>query len=135
VHPVQVLVTIVFAVALISAFVALWQFSKYLQLWKRARLSAVHVSLFDLIGMTLRKVEPSRVIDNLIRASQGGVTLRVRDLESAYLQGVDIDKLTTAALVAKNRGMKLSFKELVATELEGQLAEQLGLSPTSPSDP
>ena len=52
--------------------------------------------------------------------------LRLDGLHSAYLQGVDLEKLTLAMIHAKKQGMETTFEELVAADLEDRLAEKLG---------
>jgi uncharacterized protein YqfA (UPF0365 family) len=59
-------------------------------------------------------------------AKQAGVSISCREMESAYLQGVDLEKVTLAMIHAKREGKELPFRELVEAELEDRLAEKLG---------
>ncbi len=112
----------------LTVLIVCGQFLWYGRLWRREYMSGAQISSWELIGMTFRKVDATLVVNCLVRLAQGRVAVSVAELESAYLQGVDIEKITTAALVAKNRTLEFSFKELVAADLEGQLATALGIS-------
>lgn len=122
----------VFLAAAAIPLLVIWrQWSKWRRLWGEAYLAGVQISMFDLMGMTMRKVDSELLVRCLIRLHQGGADVSLRQLESGYLQGVNIENVTTAALIAQHRNLKLSFQELIATDLEGQLAQALGISPES----
>ena len=93
--------------------------------WMRAFLSGTPVSVFDILGMRLRRADVNAVLKSLIVARQAGVVISCRQLESACLQGVDLEKLTLAMVHAKKQNMEVTFDELVASDLEGRLAEKL----------
>ena len=56
-------------------------------LWISAIAAGVRVSIFTLIGMRLRRVAPSRVINPLIKASKAGLNVTTNQLECHYLAG------------------------------------------------
>jgi len=94
--------------------------------WLRALTSGTPVSLPAIIGMRLRRVPVGTVLRFLIMARHAGLDVSCREMESAYLQGADLEKLTLAMIKAKREGMDLSFQDLVEADLEDRLAEKLG---------
>ena len=50
-------------------------------LWISALAAGVRVSIFTLIGMRLRRVIPSRVVNPLIKAHKAGLGVEINQLE------------------------------------------------------
>ena len=48
-------------------------------------------------------------------------------MEGAYLQGVDLEKITLALIHAKREGIEVTFQDLVQADLEDRLHEKLGI--------
>ena len=61
------------AVLLIAAFVIVIVMFSYGKLWVQAVMSNAHVSLFTLIGMSLRQVHARTIVESKIMAVQAGV--------------------------------------------------------------
>ena len=93
--------------------------------WLQAFLSGCPVSVFQLIGMRLRNVNPNHIIPVAISATQGGHPIAWAELERAYLQKIDIEKVATAYVTARERGDNFTFEELVDAERESRLDELL----------
>jgi uncharacterized protein YqfA (UPF0365 family) len=97
----------VLAIFFLAIFgVLLWTFSP----WMRAYMSRTPVSMFDILGMRFRHIDVNAVLKVLIMTRQAGVAVSCRQMESAYLQGVDLEKLTLAMIHAKKQGMELTFE-------------------------
>ena len=58
-----------------------------LRLWIAALAAGVRVGLVNLIGMRLRRVVPSKVVEPLIKATKAGMNVNVNNQESHYLAG------------------------------------------------
>ena len=56
-------------------------------LWISAAAAGVKVSLFTLLGMRLRRVIPSRVVNPMIKAIKAGLVVSINKLEAHYLAG------------------------------------------------
>lgn len=56
-------------------------------LWISALAAGVRVSIFTLIGMRLRRVIPSRIVNPLIKAHKAGLQVSINQLESHYFAG------------------------------------------------
>lgn len=89
-------------------------------LWISALASGVRVSIFTLIGMRLRRVIPSRVINPLIKAVKAGLTLNTNQLESHYLAGGNVDRVVNALIAAHRANIELTFERAAAIDLAGR---------------
>ncbi|RDI44010.1 uncharacterized protein YqfA (UPF0365 family) [Falsibacillus pallidus] len=89
-------------------------------LWVSALAAGVRISIFTLIGMRLRRVIPSRVINPLIKASKAGLNVTINQLESHYLAGGNIDRVVNALIAAHRANIELSFERCAAIDLAGR---------------
>nr|WP_161603228.1 flotillin-like protein FloA [Calidifontibacillus oryziterrae] len=89
-------------------------------LWISALAAGVRVSIFTLIGMRLRRVIPSRVINPLIKAVKAGLNLNTNQLESHYLAGGNVDRVVNALIAAHRANIELSFERCAAIDLAGR---------------
>ena len=65
-------------------------------LWISALAAGVRVSIFTLVGMRLRRVIPSRIVNPLIKAHKAGLDVTINQLESHYLAGGNVDRVVNA---------------------------------------
>jgi len=89
-------------------------------LWISAFAAGVKVGLFNLIGMKLRRVTPSRVILPLIKAVKAGLNVNVNQLEAHYLAGGNVDRVVDALIAAHRADMNLAFERAAAIDLAGR---------------
>ncbi|WP_407919037.1 flotillin-like protein FloA [Amphibacillus xylanus] len=89
-------------------------------LWISALAAGVRVGIFTLIGMRLRRVVPSRVINPLIKAHKAGVDVTTNQLESHYLAGGNVDRVVNALIAAQRANINLSFERGAAIDLAGR---------------
>jgi len=89
-------------------------------LWISALAAGVRVSIFTLIGMRLRRVIPSRVINPLIKAHKAGLGVTTNQLESHYLAGGNVDRVVNALIAAHRANIELSFERAAAIDLAGR---------------
>ncbi|MBY0096327.1 flotillin-like protein FloA [Mesobacillus maritimus] len=89
-------------------------------LWISALAAGVKVSIFTLIGMRLRRVIPSRVINPLIKAHKAGLGVTTNQLESHYLAGGNVDRVVNALIAAHRANIELSFERAAAIDLAGR---------------
>lgn len=89
-------------------------------LWISALAAGVKVSIFTLIGMRLRRVIPSRVINPLIKAHKAGIDVSTNQLESHYLAGGNVDRVVNALIAAHRANIELSFERCAAIDLAGR---------------
>lgn len=93
---------------------------KFINLWIQAFMSGTKISLFQLVGMSLRKVNPTVVVRGAISATQAGLPINVRDLEAHYLAGGRILNVVQALIAADRANLGLDFRQAAAIDLAGR---------------
>lgn len=114
----ELLPFIIIAVIII-ALVVLFTFVP-VALWISALAAGVRVGLFTLVGMRLRRVVPSRVINPLVKAYKAGLDVTTNQLESHYLAGGNVDRVVNALIAAHRANIELSFERAAAIDLAGR---------------
>lgn len=104
---------IVIAVLLFFSFVPVG-------LWISSLAANVKVSIFNLVGMRLRRVVPSRIIMPLIKATKAGIDINVNELEAHYLAGGNVDGVVNALIASERAGIELPFEKAAAIDLAGR---------------
>lgn len=80
----------------------------------------VQVSIFNLIGMRLRRVVPSKIVIPLIKSTKAGMGLNVNQLEAHYLAGGNVDNVVNALIAAHRADIDLQFEKAAAIDLAGR---------------
>src|SRR5688500_3500105 len=89
-------------------------------LWIAAWSSGAYVGLLTLIGMRLRRVPPSTVVNARISAVKAGLEISINDLEAHYLAGGNVVRLVNAMISADKANIALPFKRAAAIDLAGR---------------
>jgi len=89
-------------------------------LWISAIASNVKVGIVTLIGMRLRRVIPSRIVNPLIKATKAGLSLPINNLEAHHLAGGNIDRVVNALIAAQRANIPLEFERAAAIDLAGR---------------
>lgn len=90
-------------------------------LWISAFAANVHIGIFTLIGMRLRRVIPSRVVNPLIKATKAGIAnVSINKLEAHYLAGGNVDRVVDALIAAQRADIPLEFERAAAIDLAGR---------------
>ncbi|MCA0980662.1 MULTISPECIES: flotillin-like protein FloA [Exiguobacterium] len=89
-------------------------------LWISSFAAGVHVSIFTLVGMRLRRVVPSKIVNPLIKAVKAGLGLNTNQLESHFLAGGNVDRVVNALIAAHRANIELSFERAAAIDLAGR---------------
>ena len=76
-----------------------------------AGASGVHVGLFQLVGMRIRKVNPHRIVEPLIKATKAGLDLNLNKMEAHYLAGGNVDRVVNALIASQRAGIELDFEK------------------------
>lgn len=90
------------------------------RLWIAAIASGVKISIFDLVGMRLRRVSPSKIVLPMIKATKAGIGAKVNQLEAHYLAGGDVDNVVNALIAAERALISLAFEQASAIDLAGR---------------
>lgn len=102
-----ILLAIIFTFVPVMLFISAWA-------------SGVHISIFTLIGMRLRRVTPTRIVNPMIKAHKAGLNLTTNQLESHYLAGGNVDRVVNALIAAERADINLPFERSVAIDLAGR---------------
>jgi len=89
-------------------------------LWISAAAAGVRVGIVTLVGMRLRRVIPSRVVNPLIKAQKAGLDVTINQLEAHYLAGGNVDKVVNALIAAQRANIPLGFERAAAIDLAGR---------------
>ncbi|WP_215226325.1 flotillin-like protein FloA [Echinicola shivajiensis] len=89
-------------------------------LWITAIFANVKVGIGELIGMRIRKVPPSIIVNSLITATKAGLALTTNELETHYLAGGNVPNVIRALISADKANINLSFKQATAIDLAGR---------------
>ena len=110
---------ILIIVLLVVFFVLFFSFVP-LGLWISAAASGVRVGIFQLVGMRVRKVIPSRIVNPMIKATKAGLSVNINKLEAHYLAGGNVDRVVNALIAAQGAGIPLGFEQSCAIDLAGR---------------
>ena len=98
--------------------------AKYFNLWIQAKFSEAKVTLIELVGMSLRKVNPNIIVRSKIMAVQAGLSekdgVTTRSLEAHYLAGGNVPNVVRALIAANRADIPLSYKRAAAIDLAGR---------------
>ena len=89
-------------------------------MWISAVASGVKISIFTLVGMKLRRVKPTQIVDPMIKATKAGLDVTTNQLEAHYLAGGNVDNVVNALIAAERASMNLSFEQASAIDLAGR---------------
>ena len=89
-------------------------------LWITAHFSGVKIKIGTLIGMRLRRVVPSRIVNPMIKATKAGLTIGVDKLEAHHLAGGNVNTLVDALIAAQRANIPLEFERAAAIDLAGR---------------
>lgn len=108
-----IIAAIIAAVSLFFSFVPVG-------LWISAAAASVKVSIFNLIGMRLRRVVPKSVIAPQIKATKAGLDISTNKLEAHFLAGGNVDRVVNALIAAQRADIPLVFERAAAIDLAGR---------------
>ena len=111
--PLGVIIVVIFIVSLFLHFVPIG-------LWISARAAGVNVGIFNLVGMRLRRVIPSKIVLPLVKANKAGLDVNANQLEAHYLAGGEVDRVVDALIAAQRATMSLTFERAAAIDLAGR---------------
>lgn len=109
-----------FVLVIIFLFIGVFFRFVPLGLWISALAANVKVSIFNLVGMRLRRVVPSRIVLPLIKATKAGIEVTSNQLEAHYLAGGNVDKVVDALIAAHRADFDLPFTRAAAIDLAGR---------------
>jgi len=111
-----------YIVIIVAAFIFLVLFFSFVpvRLWIAARAAGVKLRIVSLVGMRLRKIPPSSIVNPLIKAIKAGIGMTTDMLEQHYLAGGNVDRVVDALIAAQKADIPLDFKRATAIDLAGR---------------
>lgn len=114
--------TILFFVMAIAVVIVLILFFNLfpIGLWISAAASGVHISIFSMVGMRFRRINPSKVVLPMIKATKAGLKVNMNELEAHLLAGGSVDRVVDALIAAQSAQIPLEFEQSRAIDLAGR---------------
>ncbi len=107
----------VIIVSSIVSLVFLIILMKFGLIYFRALFAGVHISVIYLVGMWIRRVNPSLVVDSRIISQKAGLNIQYDDLETHFLANGNIMHVTQALVMAAKAGIDLTWEAACAIDL------------------
>jgi len=93
---------------------------QFIGLYIRALASGARVSMMELVGMRLRKVNALTIVNSRIQASRAGLQIAQAEMESHMLAGGDVERVILAMIAANKANIDLHWKTATAIDLAGR---------------
>lgn len=94
---------------------------KFISLWFQAFVSGTPIPLFNIIGMSLRKIPPRVIVNARINAYKAGLKqISVEDLETHFLAGGHVKEVIDAMIAADKANIGLDWRRATAIDLAGR---------------
>lgn len=95
--------------------------ARYLSLWFQALVSGTPISLFNIIGISLRKIPPRLIVNARIISFKAGLeNVTVADLETHYLAGGKVNDVVQSMIAAQKANIELDWRRATAIDLAGR---------------
>jgi uncharacterized protein YqfA (UPF0365 family) len=104
-------------IVLLAIFAIIFQF---LGLYIRALVSGARVSMLELIGMRLRRVNSNVIVNARIQAMRAGLQVSQAEMESHVLAGGDVQRVIAAMIAANKANIDLNWRVATAIDLAGR---------------
>ena len=85
--------------------------------WTKAMVSGTYIPARKLVGMKLRGVDVSLIVNCYINAKKAGVKISLYDLETHYMAGGNVERIVEALIVAHGAKIQLSVENAKAIDL------------------
>ncbi|MFN2128501.1 MAG: flotillin-like FloA family protein, partial [Anaerolineales bacterium] len=105
---------------IIIIFLILFFYIIPIGLWITALAARVKIGLGSLIGMRLRKIPPSLIVNALINAQKAGLDINSSMLETHYMAGGNVSRVVNALIASDKASIPLTFQQATAIDLAGR---------------
>lgn len=89
-------------------------------LWFRALISGAHVSLAELVSITVKKLDAKSIVNIYIKAKKAGVNITINQIENHIQAHGNIEQVIDALVAAYNAGIDLKLETAIAVDLSGR---------------
>ncbi|MDN3504172.1 MAG: flotillin-like protein FloA [Rhabdochlamydiaceae bacterium] len=95
--------------------------SRYIGMWFQSFVSGTPISVFNIVGMSLRKIPPRVIVNAKINSYKAGITqISVSDLETHFLAGGRVLDVIAAMIAADKANIELTWRQATAIDLAGR---------------
>ncbi len=121
-----IIAAVVIIACVIALFIGVIVALAYGALWVKAYMSSADISIWSLVGMGFRRVDPNLIVEAKIRAAQAGLDVSRRTgiaterLEGHYLAGGNVMTVILALIAAQRADIPLDFDQAAAIDLAGR---------------
>jgi uncharacterized protein YqfA (UPF0365 family) len=121
----EIATIIAILVLLVIGLILFAVFARYFRLWIQSVTTGAGIGIFDLLGMTFRKVNPTIIVRSKIMAVQAGLGeetgITSKALEAHYLAGGRVPLVIQAMIAArKAKTINLDYRLATAIDLAGR---------------
>ncbi len=110
-----------FIIIAVVLFLMLFLYFIPVRLYIAAISSGVKIRIFkDLIGMRLRRVPPSIIVEGMISATKAGLELNMGKLEAHFLARGNVRRVVDSLISADKANIELPFERAAAIDLAGR---------------
>jgi uncharacterized protein YqfA (UPF0365 family) len=92
----------------------------FVGLYVRALVSGAHVTFIELIGMRIRNVNPTVIVNGRIQALRAGLNVSSTEMESHVLAGGNVIRVINAMIAANKANIELPWRTATAIDLAGR---------------
>jgi uncharacterized protein YqfA (UPF0365 family) len=117
---INMLIYLGLALLAVIALVLVYFLASFFSLWLQALFSKANVSIFQLLGMRLRKVNPRMIVEARILSVKAGIPVETNLLEAHYMSGGNVLRVVQAVIAANKANINLSFTDSAAIDLAGR---------------
>ncbi len=118
--PFQVFLVVLAVIAAVIVLILAVVLAQFFNVYIQALFSGAKISMFELIGMRLRKVDLRTVVVNRIRAKKANIDISTNQIETHYLSGGNVSKVISALIAAQGAKIKLDWDMARAIDLAGR---------------
>jgi len=93
---------------------------KFGRLWIESIAARAEVGLLQLVGMSLRKVDPRTILTARIMSVKAGIPVETGKLEAHFMARGNVIRVVTALIAANKARIALSFDQAAAIDLAGR---------------
>jgi len=111
----------IFIALAIVAVILLSIMGKFISLWFQAFVSGTPIALFNIIGMSLRKIPPKIIVLGRINLFKAGLKdISVADLETHFLAGGHVPEVVRAMIASNKANIQMDWRQATAIDLAGR---------------
>lgn len=113
-------------IGVVFIFLIVFVVFKYGSLWLQSYFAGADISFVDLIGMSLRAVNPSTIVTAKVMGTQAGLDIDMAGgmstsrLEAHALSGGNVMSVLQAIIAAHRAGIDLDFERAATIDLAGR---------------